>query len=328
MIIIEKRENMNIKEKNIFNIQIKHFFMAAIFLIVFIAFLLTGCGKKEKYNGYYIYGLDATEKKIMYEKCSISKKGKTDVLIKRFISKMSKEPDNINMKKAIPDDVNVDSFDINSSGDLSLYFNAAYGNYTGVAEILRRAAIVKTLSQIKGIRGVQFYVSGQPLTDSNMEPIGIMTSNSFIDNTGSIGDYKQKTTLNVYFSDNTGKALVVIPVDITYNATISLEQLAIEQLISGPYTIEGVSKNNVLPTIPKGTVLNKVTVKENTCYADFSKEFLNKEDNITDYVAIYSVVNTLVELPSVNKVQFSIDGEQVLKYNQNINFGEEFERNS
>ena len=105
--------------------------MAAIFLIVFIAFLLTGCGKKEKYNGYYIYGLDATEKKIMYEKCSISKKGKTDVLIKRFISKMGKEPDNINMKKAIPDDVNVDSFDINSSGDLSLYFNAAYGNYTG-----------------------------------------------------------------------------------------------------------------------------------------------------------------------------------------------------
>lgn len=82
---------------------------------------------------------------------------------------------------------------------MSLYFNAAYGNYTGVAEILRRAAIVKTLSQIKGIRGVQFYVSGQPLTDSNMEPIGIMTSNSFIDNTGSIGDYKQKTTLNVYF---------------------------------------------------------------------------------------------------------------------------------
>ena len=82
MIIIEKRGNMNIKEKNIFNIQVKHFFMAAIFLIVFIAFLLTGCGKKEKYNGYYIYGLDATEKKIMYEKCSISKKGKTDVLIK------------------------------------------------------------------------------------------------------------------------------------------------------------------------------------------------------------------------------------------------------
>lgn len=302
-------------------------FAVSILLFVFISFFLTGCGKKTVYKGYYVYGLDATEKKIMFEKCSISKKEKKEICIKKFISCMQKEPNDINMKKAIPDDVKVDNFDINSSGELSLYFNAAYGNYTGVAEILRRAAIVKTLSQIKGIKGVQFYVSGQPLTDSNMNPIGIMTANSFIDNTGGVDDYKQKTTLNVYFSDNTGKSLVVIPVDITYNATISLEQLAIEQLISGPYTIEGVSKNDVLPTIPKGTVLNKVTVKENTCYVDFSKDFLNKEDNITDYVAIYSVVNTLVELPSVNKVQFSIDGEQVLKYNQNINFGETFERN-
>lgn len=327
MIMFEKRENMNVRIRNSFDKRIKIMFAVFIFLFVFISFFLTGCGKKKAYNGYYIYGLDATEKKIMYEKCSIPKKGKKDALVKKFLSKMQKEPDDINMKKAIPDDVKVDNFDINSSGELSLYFNAAYGNYTGVAEILRRAAIVKTLSQIKEIRGIQFYVSGQPITDSNMNPIGIMTADSFIDNTGGVSDYKQKTTLNVYFSDNTGKSLVVIPVDITYNATIPLEQLAIEQLISGPYTIEGVSKNNVLPTVPRGTVLNKVTVKENTCYVDFSKEFLNKEDNITDYVAIYSVVNTLVELPSVNKVQFSIDGEQVLKYNQNINFGEAFERN-
>ena len=72
---------------------------------------------------------------------------------------------------------------------------------------------------------------------------------------------------------------------------------------------------------------NKVTVKEKTCYVDFSKEFLNKQDDITDKVAIYSVVNTLIELPNVNKVQFSIDGEQVLKYNESMSFGEPFERN-
>ena len=44
-------------------------------------------------------------------------------------------------------------------------------------------------------------------------------------------------------------------------------------------------------------------------------------------MAIYSVVNTLVELSTINKVQFSIDGEQVLTYNDSVNFGESFERN-
>ncbi len=119
-----------------------------------LIFSLSSCGKKEAYKGYYVYGLDANEKKVMYEKCNISSEDKTAKSIKKFIRKLQREPDNINMKKAIPDDVKVDNFNISPSGELSLYFNAAYGNYTGVSEILRRAAIVKTLSQIKGIKGI------------------------------------------------------------------------------------------------------------------------------------------------------------------------------
>ena len=187
-----------------------------------LIFSLSSCGKKETYKGYYVYGLDANEKKVMYEKCNISSEDKTAKSIKKFIRKLQREPDNINMKKAIPDDVKVDNFNISPSGELSLYFNAAYGNYTGVSEILRRAAIVKTLSQVKGIKGIQFYVAGQPITDSNMEPVGIMTADSFIDNTGGVSDYKQKATLNMYFSDETGKSLVIVPVNITYDATIHL----------------------------------------------------------------------------------------------------------
>jgi germination protein M len=39
------------------------------------------------------------------------------------------------------------------------------------------------------------------------------------------------------------------------------------------------------------------------------------------------VVNTLTELPNVDKVQFSIDGQQATLYNDTINFGTVFERN-
>ena len=80
-------------------------------------------------------------------------------------------------------------------------------------------------------------------------------------------------------------------------------------------------------TIPSGTKVNKISVKDNTCYLDLSSDFLDKRDNISDEVTIYSVVNTLVKLSNINKVQFSIDGEQVLLYNDSINFGEPFERN-
>ena len=90
-----------------------------------LIFSLSSCGKKEAYKGYYVYGLDANEKKVMYEKCNISSEDKTAKSIKKFIRKLQREPDNINMKKAIPDDVKVDNFNISPSGELSLYFNAA-----------------------------------------------------------------------------------------------------------------------------------------------------------------------------------------------------------
>jgi germination protein M len=154
-----------------------------------------------------------------------------------------------------------------------------------------------------------------------------MTADSFIDNTGGETTYKQKATLNMYFSDSTGRNLVKVPVDITYDATIPLEQLAVEQLIKGPYSIDGVDPDKVEATIPEKTDLNKISVKENICYVDFSDEFLDKRTNISAEATIYSVVNTLVELSNINKVQFSINGEQVLLYNDTIDFGSTFERN-
>ena len=110
-------------------------------------------------------------------------------------------------------------------------------------------------------------------------------------------------------------------------AMIPLEQLVIEQLLKGPSTIDGVSSKDIQATIPKDTILNKVTLKEHTCYVDFSEQFLNKPDGITAEVAIYSVVNTLIELPDITKVQFSINGKQELFYNDSMPFGDVFTRN-
>lgn len=314
--------------------QLKQVKKQVILLIVFLVLLFVvigvvkACSKNQKnvYSGYYIFCIDANETRVEYEKYK-PKAADTDKLIDELLREMQKEPSDISMKKAIPDNVSVEEYVLEKNGELTLYLNAAYGNYTGVNEILRRAAIVKTLCQISDVAGVQFYVSGQPLTDSNMEAVGFMTSDTFIDNTGGETAYRQNATLNMYFADKQGSALVEVPVEITYDATIPLEQLAIEQLMKGPYSIDGVVKDSVLPTIPRGTKLNKVTVKENTCYVDFNDAFLDKPDDITADVAIYSVVNTLIELSNINKVQFSINGEQVLLYNDTIRFGEVFERN-
>lgn len=309
---------------------IKHTISYSVLLfsvVCCLSLFLTACGGKEdaEYNGYYIYCLDTNETKVASEQYTPVAE-ETDKLIRELMKQMEKEPKDISLKKAIPDNVLLDDYTLSSTGDLSLYWTSSYGNFTGVSEILRRAAIVKTLCQIPNIKSVQFYVSGQPLTDSNMNAIGFMTADTFIDNTGDTA-YTQTATLNMYYSNSQGTGLIEVPVRVTYDATIPLEQLAMEQLIKGPDTIEGTNQNELLKTVPEGTKINKISVKENTCYLDLSSEFLGKISNISDDVAIYSVVNTLVELPNINKVQFSIDGEQVLLYDDIVNFGEPFENN-
>lgn len=247
-------------------------------------------------------------------------------MIHELLHKMRKEPETVSLKNALSDSITLDDYTLTNSGELSLYWTASYTNYTGPSEVLRRAAIVKTLCQVPDVKSVQFYVAGQPLTDSNMNTIGFMTADTFVDNTGDM-EYTQNTTLNMYFASVSGTSLVEVPVKITYDASIPLEQLALKQLIKGPSSVGGISNTRMQATIPSGTKVNKISVKDNTCYLDLSSDFLDKRDNISDEVTIYSVVNTLVELSNINKVQFSIDGEQVLLYNDSINFGEPFERN-
>ncbi len=299
--------------------------LCVLFLVLLVC---GGCSlhKEKEYTGYYVFYPDAKETKVGYEKCTPSFR-KRDDLVNEFLKRLQSEPKDIGLRKAIPDDVTVDEFMFEDSGQLTLYLSSGYGKLKGVSEILRRAAIVKTLCQIRGVSSVQFYVSGQPLTDSNFDAVGYMTADTFIDNTGGETTYKQKATLNMYFSDKTGNNLVKVPVDITYDATIPLEQLAVEQLIRGPYSIDGTDPDKIKATIPEKTQLNKISVKENTCYVDFSEEFLKKRTNISAEATIYSVVDTLAELSNINKVQFSINGEQVLLYNDTIDFGSAFERN-
>ena len=78
--------------------------------------------------------------------------------------------------------------------------------------------------------------------------------------------------------------------------------------------------------IPADTVLNKVSVQDGICYVDFNEAFMKKRSGITAKVAIYSIVNSLTELPNIYKVQFLVNGTAKRTY-EGIEFSSPFERN-
>ena len=55
--------------------------------------------------------------------------------------------------------------------------------------------------------------------------------------------------------------------------------------------------------------------------------FLNQNYEIEEGVVIYSIVNSLAELPNVNKVQISVNGDTKLTYREEFSLGTVYERN-
>lgn len=297
-------------------IQLNRRKIVSVMLILFTMNLLTSCANKgpdtsdneTEENVTKVYYINAEETEVVGEK--YNPKGRTpEEQIEEYLKALSTAPKNIVLKKAKPDDVTVQS-KLNEDGRLGLYFNSNYNNLTGTTEVLCRAAIVKTLCQIEGVDSIEFYVNNEPLKGYNGQSIGAMEAKDFINN------MTEDVFVRVYFSNSKGNALVPSNLKITYDGNVSIEQLIIERLISGP-----IEKNkNMIKTLPEGTELIKVTTNDGICYVDFNEKFLNNLSNIKDEVVIYSVVNSLDELSTVKKVQFTINGAVKKTYKEDIPF--------
>lgn len=220
--------------------------------------------------------------------------------------------------------VDIREFEIREK-QLSIYFSAAYNNLANIDEVLLRAAIVKTMCQVKGVEYVEFFVENESLMIDG-EPVGVMSDLSIMDSIGGDG-YTQNKYVTLFFSDLSGKGMKEVTVSLTYDMTVPLARLLVEQLLEGPEKIEGVNTSDVRATVPDGTVLNSLSIRDNVCYVDFSKEFVNVQAEVSGEIVIYSIVNTLCELPDVNKVQFTVDGGQQESYGEMKKFDVPFERN-
>ena len=297
------------------NYRIVKFFFCLFFLSLIIN--LAGCSEKKQEkidaidNYYKVYYVNTSEDKLVSEDY-FAKEEDIDKLVSELLGKLANIPEGITLKKPIPDEVKIK--DIKRKKDvLTIDFYESYKQLTGISEILRRACVVKTLCQIDGISQIEYTIENQPLMYSETNPVGAMSGDDFIDNTGGETTYYQNVQISLYYTNIDGKKLYQTRHNVEFDGTISLEELVIRQLLAGP-----LENDNLAPVLPVGTKINKVSFKDGICYVDFSKEFLEGRDGVSDEVVVYSVVNSLSDVGSVAKVQFWIDGKPVGTYRETV----------
>lgn len=296
------------------------FFGAILFGILLFCSACTAGETNEPGTAYSIYYVNQEETKIV-EREYRSETTDSEFLFDEIIGQLAAASERMEYESPLEEEFALLGHTLDN-GLLTLDFDERYKNLRGTREVLVRASIVRTLTQLPEVQRVAFTVKGEQLVDSAGAAVGVMAADTFIDNAGNEINAYEKVDLKLYFANESGDLLVEENRrNVVYNSNISLEKLVLEKLVEGPLT-EGA-----YPTINPTTKVLSVTVKDGICYVNLSSDFLSQPYSVTSRVTIYSITNSLVELSNVNKVQISIDGENNISYRENVNLNNVLERN-
>lgn len=295
----------------------------SILCLAFVILTCGGCGNKKPEEGdvYTIYHLNHDQTGlVMQDYTTQTPQDDKDTLLEELTDALSQTPDKLEYYPPLSGRVHL--LDYHTEKDqVTLEFDSQYKELPATTEILVRAAVVRTLTQVEGISYVSFTVQGEPLVDNLGNVVGIMSADQFIDNSGDEINTYEQAELRLYFADETGTHLVEANRTLRFSSNIAMEKLVVEQLIKGPENPE------LYPTINPETKIVNVTVKDGICYVNLSEAFLTQTYQVTPEISVYSLVNSLVELPNVNKVQISVNGETAVTYQESISLTTVFERN-
>lgn len=298
----------------------------ALFCLILLA--VSACRKGEAKNGtvYKIFYVNDDNTGVLsydYETESTD----TDVVLQELLDQMETMPERLEYHPPLAGSFRLIAYML-SDGQLFLDFSEEYKNQEIITEILVRAAIVRTLTQVRDVQYVSFSVGGQPLTDASGNVVGVMNKDTFINNAGNEINTYEKVKIRLYLANESGDGLTEVTRTRVYNSNISVERLIVEEIIAGPAENDaGIGNRAAYPVINPETKVVSVNIRDGICYVNLDGSFLNQIYNVTPEVTVYALTNSLVELSNVNKVQISVNGETNINYRESISLSTMFERN-
>ena len=294
------------------------------FIMAFLMVGIAGCGREipgadgERIELYFLSesGTKVEAHSYVLESDSMEEQ------VKEVVTCLSTLPEKLEYQPPLALEFGMNGYQI-EDGCMKMDVTAKYKEMAATKEILVRAALVRSFTQINGINFLSMTVEGEPLRDNLGNLVGMMSAGQFIDNAGDAINTYEKVRLKLYFGNETGDKLIAATRTLDYNTIIPMEKLVLEELIKGPDS----AAEGVYALINPSTKILSVSVKDGICYVNLDATFTTQIYNGTAEVVLYSIVNSLTELSSVKKVQFLIDGVSEITYREKYSFTTVFERN-
>lgn len=276
-------------------------------LIGWIFFLLamSACGRDDVPEGteYQVYYISKSATKVEMHSYWTQTES-TQAVLRELMQCLAATPEKLEYQAPLAMGFEILGIDLEEE-KMTINVNEAYKSLPVTTEVLVRAAIVRTLTQLPEISYVEITVEGEPLVDSVGNVVGRMGADQFIDNDGNEINTYELARVKLFFASDDGTQLIAAYREKHYSTNTPIERFIVEELIAGPSgQVEGLH-----PTINPGTKIINVTTKDGICYVNLDETFLTVPENVSMEAAVYSMVNSLVELSNINKVQILVNGE-------------------
>lgn len=276
-------------------------------LIGGILFLLTAsaCGREDVPEGteYQVYYISKSATKVEMHGYWTQTES-TQAVLRELMRCLATTPEKLEYQAPLAMGFDILGIDLEEE-KMTINVNEAYKSLPVTTEVLVRAAIVRTLTQLPDISYVEITVEGEPLVDIMGNVVGRMGADQFIDNDGNEINTYELARVKLFFASNSGTQLIAAYREKHYSTNTPIERFIVEELIAGPSgQVAGLH-----PTINPNTKIINVTTKDGICYVNLDENFLTVPENVSMEAAIYSIVNSLAELSNINKVQILVNGE-------------------
>ena len=280
--------------------------------------LMSACGENDEKRGniYQVYCVSNSETRVEVHDYEMTAAEPEEQLME-LMNCLSTKPEKLEYKAPFAMGFQVLDMEL-KEGNLLINVDAAYKELPVYTEVLVRAAIVRTLTQLPEVRLIMLTVEGEQLSDNKGNAVGWMNAEQFIDNDGNEINTYEMARVKLYFADENGTNLIAAYREKHYSTNTLLERFVVEELIAGP----SGQVDGLYPCVNPNTKVINVTTKDGICYVNLDENFLTVVNNVSTDVAVYAITNSLVELSHINKVQILVNGEVPSQFSTST-----FERN-
>lgn len=302
-------------------------------MVLIVVALVAGCGKTEEDNTsvqelgdnqIYIYYVNLDKTDMVPAVYTLESQEDLTEVVGELIDNLTNVEITQECQTPIPSSITYVEQPIeNVRGRIDIAFNVLmYDNINAEDMLFFKSCVCKTLLQLDGVNNV--VISMTDMSNADPETATVTESyddDSFILSYGRDKGYTQTGNIILYFANESGDALKEYRKTVEISNTTSLERVVVESLIGGPL------REGYTATLPEDTVIQNIAVKDGICYLDLSEEFYNADNPLKNDIIVYSIVDSLIELPTVTKVQFLKNGEKIPFYRETLAFDGIFERN-